>query len=97
MSRRGHGEGSVFQRKDGRWVGTLNFGWQDGKRRRKYFYGATRREVAEVLTKAQRDAQLGLTVARDERLTVADYLERWLRWDWTRFSIDGAVLDRDGS
>jgi peptidoglycan hydrolase-like amidase len=21
------------------------------------------------------------------------YLERWLRWDWTRFSIDGALLD----
>jgi SpoIID/LytB domain protein len=21
------------------------------------------------------------------------YLERWVRWDWTRFSIDGAVLD----
>ena len=21
------------------------------------------------------------------------YLERWLRWDWTRFSVDGALLD----
>ncbi|HVE29814.1 MAG TPA: SpoIID/LytB domain-containing protein, partial [Mycobacteriales bacterium] len=21
------------------------------------------------------------------------YLERWVRWDWTRFSVDGAVLD----
>jgi integrase len=61
MARRGHGEGSIFQRKDGRWVGTLNLGWQDGKRARKSFYGRTRREVAEALTKAQRDAQLGLT------------------------------------
>jgi len=79
VSRRGHNEGSVFQRKDGRWVGTLNLGWQDGKRRRKSFYGVTRREVAEALTKAQRDAQLRLAVTRDERLTVAAYLGRWLR------------------
>lgn len=59
MARRGHGEGSIYQRQDGRWVGTLNLGWQDGKRRRKSFYGSTRREINEALTKAQRDSRSG--------------------------------------
>jgi integrase len=59
-------------------VGSLNLGWQDGRRRRKSFYGQTRREVAEALAKAQRDVQLGLAVARDERQTLAAFIDRWL-------------------
>ena len=42
-SRRGHGEGSIYQRKsDNLWVGTVDLGWVDGKRKRKVVYGATR-------------------------------------------------------
>ncbi len=43
--RRGHGEGSVYQRKDGRWTATIDLGWEDGKRKRKTYYGDTQREV----------------------------------------------------
>ena len=38
-ARRGQGEGSVFQRADGRWVAKLDLGWENGKRKRKEFYG----------------------------------------------------------
>ncbi len=43
MAKRGKNEGSIFQRKDGRWVGSLNLGWEDGKRKRRHFYAQQRR------------------------------------------------------
>ena len=49
MGRRGQGEGSIYQRKDGRWVAELDLGWEAGKRKRKPIYGKTRREVQEKL------------------------------------------------
>ena len=47
--RRGHGEGSFYQRKDGRWVGEVLLGWEDGRRQRKFVYGRTRRGAADKL------------------------------------------------
>jgi len=82
MSKRGQNEGTICKRDDGRWVAALNLGYTVGKdgtrrRHRKWFYGATRREVQEALTKALRDHQQGLPVAV-EKQTVAQYLDRWL-------------------
>ena len=46
-TRRGNNEGSIFQRKDGRWVATVTLGYDDnGKRVRKTLYGKTRTDVA---------------------------------------------------
>src|ERR1700681_4626075 len=76
--RRGRGEGSITQRADGRWMGRVDLGWQDGKRRSKAIYGRTRRDVAEGLQNALRAAQQG-TLAADERQTVQEFLKRWLQ------------------
>jgi integrase len=70
--RRGRGEGSIYRRKDDRWVGQYEVG---GKRR--YVYGKTRKEVACKLTKAVADGNEGLIFDSDH-LTVAQYLDRWL-------------------
>lgn len=75
--RRGAKEGSIFQRKDGRWVGSLNLGWEDGKRKRRHFYAATAAEVRDQLLKARSDQSRGLPVATD-RQTIAQFLESWL-------------------
>jgi integrase len=75
--RRGHGEGSVHQRPDGRWCATIDLGVMNGKRKRKYLYGETRREVVEKLKAAQHAQASGANLAA-ERLTVAQFLERWL-------------------
>jgi integrase len=76
--RRGQGEGSIYQRsQDGRWVGTVNLGWQGGRRVRKSFYGQTRREVQEKLSKALRAAESGQRIDQD-RLTVGAFLTDWL-------------------
>ena len=78
MTKRGNGEGSIFKRTDGRWAATLDLGYTDGKRRRKTFYGKTRREAQEQLTAALRTRQQGLPVIT-ERQTIAEFLRRWLR------------------
>jgi integrase len=75
--KRGQNEGSIHKRPDGRWVAVVSLGYRDGKRARKYLYGATRREVQEKLTKTLRDQQQGLPIVPD-RQTVAEFVEHWL-------------------
>lgn len=76
-TRRGHGEGSIYQRGDGLWCTVVDLGYVNGKRKRKYIYGKTRKEVAEKLKAVLRDQQLGLPIAT-ERQTVEQFLNRWL-------------------
>jgi integrase len=77
MARRGNSVGSIFQRKDGRWVAQVNLGWVNGKRARKYLYALTRKEVQEQLTQALSDIQKGLPLVA-EKQSVGDYLAWWL-------------------
>lgn len=70
--KRGHGEGSVYRRDDGRWCGQVVIG---GKRR--YVYGKTRREAQTALRRLMAEADQGLLPA-PERVTLRTYLERWL-------------------
>jgi len=77
MATRGRNEGSIFKRKDGRWVGSLNLGWENGTRKRRHFYAATAADVQAQLLKARSDQSRGLPVAT-ERQTVAQFLEGWL-------------------
>src|SRR5919112_1921654 len=70
--KRGRGGGSIYRRKDGRWVGQYEVG---GKRR--YVYGKTRKEVATKLNKAIAERDAGMVFdAGSPR--VGDYLDRWL-------------------
>ncbi len=73
MARRGHGEGTIYQRKDGRWTAAITL--EDHKR--KTFYGKTRREVLEKLKIALREQQQG-TLATGPQQSLKTYLERWL-------------------
>ena len=76
--RRGHGEGSIYQREsDGKWCATVDLGYVNGKRKRKVIYGKTRKEVVEKLKAALRDHQQGLPLP-SERQTVADFLTEYL-------------------
>ncbi len=59
--KRGHGEGSIYERTDGLWCSQVDLGYVNGKRQ--YIYGKTRREVAEKLKVALRAQQQGLPVA----------------------------------
>ena len=49
--RRANGEGAVYRRpSDGLWVGMLDLGIVDGRRRRKAVYGQTKREALQKLS-----------------------------------------------
>src|SRR5207249_703729 len=74
MGKRGNGEGSIYQRKeDGKWVGSITL----ENRKRKVFYGKTRKEVQDKLVVALREQQQGALVATSKQ-TVAHFLTDWL-------------------
>ena len=73
MARRGHGEGSIIRRKDGRYQAALTL----ENHKRKYFYGKTRKEVQDKLKTALYEQQQG-TLATGLQQLLKDYLERWL-------------------
>lgn len=72
-SRRGHNEGSITKRGDGRWEARVSL--PNGQRR--HYYARTRQEVARKLHQALKAIQDGLPLA-PERQTVWQYLETWL-------------------
>jgi integrase len=77
MGKRGKGEGSIYKRDDGLWVGSLSLGYVQGKRKRKTVYGQTRREVVAKLDKLKQDEQAGIDIGA-ERQTVEQFLQSWL-------------------
>ena len=80
--KRGNNEGSITRRPDGRWMAQVTIGRDPatGKPRRATFYGKTRQDVADKLTKALRDKQQGTFVA-PHKLTLGEWLETWL-WEY---------------
>jgi len=72
--RRGRGEGSVTQRKDGRWAAYLTL--DNGKR--KYFYGKTKKAALELLKKAQLEQLQGTLVTSSPHQTVAQFFTQWI-------------------
>ena len=73
MKRRGQGEGSIRERTNGRWE--ARYRGSDGKPRS--IYARTRREAVERLRTAIAEREQGVR-PRDNRLTVAAFLEDWL-------------------
>ncbi len=91
--RRPAGEGSVYQDGDGHWRGIADLGWVDGKRRRKYIRAATQGEVLAKLRQIRREADAG--VVADERITVGQFLSRWLKVN-APGSVSSSTLDDYG-
>ncbi len=76
--RRGHNEGSIYQRaSDGKWVGAVSLGWESGKLRRKVVYGKTRAEVSLKITRLISDHQKDLPIQTTETALSA-FLDAWL-------------------
>jgi integrase len=75
--RRSQGEGSVFRRGDGKWRGVLDLGWIDGKRTRRWVFGATEREVLAKLAELQEAQRRGQNLSAP-RYTFGQWLDEWL-------------------
>src|SRR5262245_46669637 len=72
MKRRGHGEGTIYKRSEGRWAGVITV---DGKR--VFRYGKTRQEAQRKMAEAQREVEAGLPLASEQQ-TVEQFLHSWL-------------------
>lgn len=75
-TRRGNGEGSIAKRADGRWQGMYYERTTRGLKRR-YVYGKTRKEAWEKVVRGMARQDGGL-VFDAGKLTVGEYLDRWL-------------------
>lgn len=75
--KRANGEGTIYQRSDGRWVGSAIVLTPAGTRKRRDVYGRTRKEAHEKLTALLRLTHQGVPAAGDGR-RVGEYLTRWL-------------------
>ncbi|RJO64973.1 MAG: site-specific integrase [Candidatus Omnitrophota bacterium] len=72
MAKRGHGEGTIYKRADGKWRAQVSVG---GKRLSKTH--TKRSVVAEWLRKTTGQIGMGLTYDQ-ARVSLADHLQRWL-------------------
>lgn len=79
MAKRGQGEGSIAKRPDGTWWARITIGKdENGKQKRKAFYGKTRKEVQEKLTAALNDVNTDSYV-EPSKMTVAQWMDIWLK------------------
>jgi hypothetical protein len=74
--RRGNGEGTIYQRTDGRYAAEAYVLLRGGVRKRRIVYGRTREEVAAKLTALLNDAQQGVPAA-EKGWTVERTFREW--------------------
>ena len=70
--KRANGEGSIRQRKDGRWEGLCSI-----NNKRKSVYGKTQEVVRKKLNKVLNDIDSGIYI-EDCRITMGEWLYTWL-------------------
>lgn len=79
MAKRGNGEGSIRQRKNGLWEGQYVTGRDgNGKLQKKSVYGKTKKEVVEKLATITTDIRTGLFLP-PEKITVSEWSEVWTK------------------
>ena len=75
-SRRGRGEGSIRQRADGYWVGTIDLGWVNGKHLRPSVSGTTKAAMMVKFKKLNEEISKGGGLT--EVVNVEEWLNHWL-------------------
>ncbi|GAB3774574.1 integrase [Nocardioides ginsengisegetis] len=76
-AKKANGEGTVFQRPNGRWSGQCYVTQTDGRRVRRTVTGATKREVEKKISELIERESSGRRIAPAD-LTVESYLQEWL-------------------
>ena len=76
--RRPSGDGMVRKREDGRWEGRIVVGHKDnGDSIFRYIYADTQKELTAKL-RQNIDAYQGMELTEDSRMTLSEWLDRWL-------------------
>lgn len=74
-STRSKGDGSIYQRADGRWIASIETGYTTSGRKRRTVSAKTRREVVAKLRKIQGEQAQGIHTGET---TLAAWLDHWL-------------------
>lgn len=102
-TRRGNGEGTIYQRSNGTWMAQVLLGYKpDGKPIRKSFSGKTRKEVAAKLSSVATMVFQGTDLTQASAMNVEDFAAYWISIKrleitsrtlaWYRNSLDVHVL-----
>jgi integrase len=76
--RRGNGEGSIYQRANGKWCATYCAGYtEQGRRRRRTIFGKTKQAVQDKLRQLTADSATRPPL-EPQRIAVGEFLDRWL-------------------
>ena len=78
MAKKANHEGSVYQRKDGRWEAALTYRNDAGELKRRRAYRQSREEADKALTKMKSDRDGGISLDGPNP-TLEEYLIAWLR------------------
>ncbi len=77
-NKRPYGEGSVFMRKDGTWVGVTRYeDPETGEKKKHYVYGKGQKEVAGKKRTFEDDLKKGI-VPKAGKITIENWLDTWL-------------------
>jgi integrase len=76
-TRRTRGDGGLYQRADGYWVGVVELARSEGKRRRRRVVSRDRNEAIRKLKKLRTDVEEG-RIAVTGNTTVEKWLDRWI-------------------
>lgn len=96
IRKRGSGEGTISQRQDGRWVGTITLGFDTFtcKQIRKSVVRKTRAEVATELQKMLAEKKKNTTNTKvDKNITVEEWLDTWIN-KYKKVSIKQTTLTK---
>lgn len=77
MTRRGNNEGSVYRDKSGNWRGSVTLYMVNGKPKKKYFYGRTKKEVSDKVNRTLNEIR-NHTYIEPNSMTLAEWLRIWL-------------------
>jgi integrase len=88
--RRGPGDGGLYKRADGLWIGVVDMPTADGKRRRRTVSSKSRAEAARKLNELKAAVAAG-QVTGSPRMTVAQWLDYWLE-DICRYRVRPTTL-----
>ena len=94
MSRkRANGEGSIFQRSDGRWCATFSLGYNaEGKMEKKTLYGKTQKEAREKLERFKNEYNLNHGTI-DDKTTVQDWFYTFM-YDYKQKKVKPSTFAR---
>lgn len=77
MAKKGNNEGSIYKDKQGRWRGQVTLPSADGKVKKKYFYGKTKKEVTEKVNELLNQLRTN-TYIEPCKMTLYEWLCTWL-------------------